>query len=104
MNHEEKGTKNCYWMPTVIFNRNDINLKKRDKLIKFLNSKKIDSRVFFWPLSILPFYRSVKLKNKISYDLYYRGLNLPSYFDLKFDDQKRVVNNIINFLKLKKNV
>lgn len=106
LNIETKGTINSFWMTTVIFNKGTINLKKRDNLIKHLKTKKIDTRVFFWPLSMLkPFKPNLyKKKNVISYDLYYRGINLPSYPELTFSKQKKVVNLIIKYLKLKKNV
>jgi len=104
MNIEKKTTTNSYWMPTVIFNKKDLNINRRNSLIKFLKNKDIDIRVFFWPLSIMSYYKSQKLRNKISYDLFYRGINLPSYVDLKLNEQKKIVSHIINFLKLKKNV
>ena len=103
MNIEKKTTTNSYWMPTVIFNKKDLNINRRNSLIKFLKNKDIDIRVFFWPLSIMSYYKSQKLRNKISYDLFYRGINLPSYVDLKLNEQKKIVSHIINFLKLKKN-
>ena len=52
----------------------------------------------------MSYYKSQKLRNKISYDLFYRGINLPSYVDLKLHEQKKIVYYIINFLNLKKNV
>ena len=104
MNIENKETTNSYWMPTIIFNKKDLNINKRNSLIKYLKSKNIDIRVFFWPLSIMSFYKSQKIKNKVSYDLFYRGINLPSYVELKLNEQKKVASYIINFLKLKKNV
>lgn len=104
MNIEKKTTTNSYWMPTVIFNKKDLDINRRNSLIRFLKNKDIDIRVFFWPLSIMSYYKSQKLRNKISYDLFYRGINLPSYVDLKLHEQKKIVYYIINFLNLKKNV
>ena len=104
MNIEEKNTINSYWMPTLIFNKEDLNLKKRNLLINYLKRKNIDIRIFFWPLSKMNFYENKKKINKVSYDLYFRGINLPSYPDLKFNQQKKVASHIIKFLGLKKNV
>ena len=104
MNIEKKHTTNSYWMPTIIFNKKDLNINKRNSLIEYLKSKNIDIRVFFWPLSMMNFYKSQKLNNKVSYELFSRGINLPSYVELKLNEQKKVVSYIINFLRLKKNV
>ncbi len=49
----------------------------------------IDARVFFWPLSMMPMFEA-KPQNKISYALYSRGLNLPSYHDMHHNDIVRV--------------
>ncbi len=87
-NPEPKDTKNGYWMPTVILDE-DIKFDRNDVLDKF-KEENIDARVFFWPLSSLPMFET-KEENSISYDLNKRGINLPSYHDLKEDDQLRVI-------------
>lgn len=92
LNHEQSYCKNSYWMPTIVFDEST-NLD-RDGLMKYLKENNIDSRPFFYPLSYLPNFKE-KRENLVSYKLYYRGLNLPSYFELEKND----VRNVIFFIK-----
>ena len=61
--------------------------KKRDQLIKHLNSKKIGTRTFFCPLTHQPFLKKIKgynkYKCKISENMWKQGLYLPSANNLK---------------------
>ena len=78
-NIEELGTRNSYWMPTAIFNKNyDLNISN---LIKEFQVQNIDARSFFWPLSSLRFFTEIK-ENKIARDVAKRAINLPSFYDI----------------------
>jgi len=88
LNPEPPGTVNGYWMPTVVVNEN-VRFD-RDRLLAAFKAAEIDGRVFFWPLSRLPMFNT-KLRNEVSYRLYERAVNLPSYHDLTADDQERVL-------------
>jgi perosamine synthetase len=91
MNPEHKGTVNGYWLPSIIINA-DIEFD-RQILLDLFAKDHIDARIFFWPLSILPMFAD-KPKNIISYNLYQRGVNLPSYHDLKEPEMDRVIEKI----------
>lgn len=87
LNIEPEGTVNCAWMPTVVANRNlPFN---REALLEDMRAHNIDARVFFWPLSMLPMFES-KPANEVSYSLYRRAINLPSYHDIREDEIDRV--------------
>ena len=64
-----------------------------------MKENKIDSRPFFYPISSLPMFEK-KPENNISYDIYERGINLPSHHDLKKEDVSYVCNCIKSFLPL----
>jgi perosamine synthetase len=98
MNPEPEGCLNSFWMPTILFGNSWIF--EREELLKELKRKKIDGRVFFYPLSSLPMFEKVE-NNKISYNLFGRAINLPSYYELTLDDQKRIFETIQNFLEKK---
>ena len=88
MNPISHDHKNGYWMPTIVLNS---ALKTtRSQLTKSFDANKIDARVFFWPLSTLPFLNE-KVNTPIAFDLSERALNLPSYHDITQDDQHRVI-------------
>ena len=88
MNPEPLGTKNGYWMPTVVVNEG-IRFS-REALLQDFKEEGIDGRVFFWPLSMLPMFADL-LENRVSYDLFPRAINLPTYHDLTEEDMDRVV-------------
>ncbi len=89
MNPEPENTINAYWMPTIVVDSN--TAFDRDSLLKEFKKDNIDGRVFFWPLSSQPMFQPVP-GNKVSYDVYTRALNLPSYHDITDDELKRVVH------------
>ncbi|MBW8330063.1 MAG: DegT/DnrJ/EryC1/StrS aminotransferase family protein [Thiobacillus sp.] len=91
MNPELNGTQNGFWMPTLVFSQ-ETGIT-RENLQAAFRSESIDARVFFWPLSSLPPFEPV-LKNRVSYDIPGRAVNLPSYHDLSESDLRRVVNVI----------
>lgn len=89
MNPEPLGTKNGYWMPTVVVNEG-IRFS-REALLQDFKEEGIDGRVFFWPLSMLPMFADLP-ENRVSYDLFPRSINLPTYHDLTEDNMDRVVD------------
>lgn len=91
MNVEQEGTKNLYWMPSIIFG-DSYNFNRED-LIRGLNDDGIGFRPFFFPVSMYPMFESAT-ENTVSYSLYEKGINLPSYHDMTRDDVKTVVNSL----------
>jgi len=88
MNPEPAGTRNGYWMPTVVV---DAGVRfDRAAFLAACAADEIDSRVFFWPLSMLPMFEP-KPENAVSYELHERAINLPSYHDLTEREMARVV-------------
>jgi len=69
----------------------------RERLFVFMKQNNIDGRPFFYPLSSLPVFES-RPENVISYDIFSRGINLPSYHDLRQVDVEYVCSIIRKFL------
>lgn len=88
MNPEPALTKNGYWMPCVVVDEGIAF--DREKLLEAFAADNIDGRVFFWPLSMLPMFAR-KPENSVSYSLYSRAINLPTYHDLKESEMDRVI-------------
>jgi len=84
MNLERENCINSYWMPTVILPE-CFCFEKRDKLIQAMINKGVQARPFFYPVSSFSMFSRLP-GNKMSYDLYQRGINLPSYFDMTKQD------------------
>jgi len=88
MNPEPAGTVNGYWMPTIVC-ADDVTFDRAALLTEFA-ANDIDGRVFFWPLSVLPMFAD-QPEHRVSYSLFPRAVNLPSYHDLSDRDIARVV-------------
>lgn len=95
MNPQPEYTVNGYWMPTIVVDKGVAF--DRDKMITHFQSHNIDARVFFWPLSMLSMFED-KPENTVSYGLYKRALNLPSYHDISDADIARVCDVIAGAL------
>jgi perosamine synthetase len=82
LNYEPMGTKNTYWMVTVILDHK-FGIKK-ERLIELMSTRNIDCRPFFHPLSSLPAYghlsqaKEASKRNQVSYQISPYGINLPS--------------------------
>ncbi len=87
MNPEPDGTINGAWMPTVVFSEE--TGVTREKLQVAFAAENVDARLFFWPLSGLPMFSSVK-PNHQAYSIPNRAINLPSYHDMTNQEVVRV--------------
>ena len=97
MNPEPAGTRNGYWLPTLVFDK-ALNVD-REKLFEHHKRFNIDTRPLFFPLSSLPMFERC-LHNEVAYDIYERGINLPSYHDLSEEEQYFVIQVTKDFLHL----
>lgn len=95
MNPEKPGTTNGYWMPSIVVNEG-VEFDRQRLLDKFA-AENIDGRVFFWPLSSLPMFEA-KPANLVSYTIYNRACNLPSYTDLAEEDISRVCQAVVSVM------
>ena len=86
LNYQPPGTRNAYWMVTVVLDPK-FGLKKQD-LMQAMDSNNVDGRPFFFPLSALPAYEGrpeaavARERNSVAYRLTPYGLNLPSGMSL----------------------
>lgn len=98
MNPESAGTRNGYWMPTIVVD-SDVPFD-REELLAAFRADNIDGRVFFWPLSSLGLLEPCH-SYTISRSLSRRALNLPSYHDMTEIDLERIVVVVRSFLDKK---
>lgn len=95
LNPEPNGTRNGYWMPTLVADPGAPF--DRDRLLAAFQADNIDGRVFFWPLSSLPMF-GARPENVVAYSLPPRAVNLPSYHDLDEAGMARVVQCVRHVL------
>lgn len=91
MNPEPPGTVNGYWMPTIVADEG-VPFDRQTLLGNFKRNE-IDGRVFFWPLSMLPAFEA-RPEHVVSYGLYPRAVNLPTYHDLSEEEMERVIRAV----------
>ena len=103
LNAEPPGTRNAYWMVTVVWDaawgidKNALQLQ--------LDADGIDTRPFFHPLSSLPAYHNApsaqgaRERNPVAYDIASRALNLPSALNLTEDQVDRVCRTLVQRLQ-----
>jgi perosamine synthetase len=98
LNSEAADVFNVYWMVTVVL---DPQLGwTKEKLVPALREHNIDSRPFFYPLSMLPAYQSfptataARDRNSASYAVSPYGVNLPSALSLTEEQVEIVVERL----------
>ncbi len=72
------------------------NKKQRDGLMNHLSGLEIETRPFFYPVHVMPFYKDIN--NPVSEDLSERGISIPSYPMLSTEDIDYISSQIINYL------
>ncbi len=86
LNSEAPDTLNTYWMVTALTDAR--SGPSKETLIPLLRDAGVDCRPFFYPLSALPAYRGcpsaqdASTRNPTAYDIAWRGINLPSGFNM----------------------
>lgn len=88
MNPEPQGTTNGYWMPTVVFQKSEKEL--RNIAVRAFASENIDARVFFWPLTSTPPFRGL-VPAEVASKVASRAINLPSFYGIEPSHIDRVV-------------
>lgn len=91
---EEEWSKSVHWLTTIKLRKNNL----RNKLIKYLFSKKIESRPMIFPVNFANHFKYIKKNNNVSSDISLNSLHLPSYLGLKKTQIKKISNLIIDWL------
>lgn len=93
LNFTADWASNVYWL--VCLEIEGYTEKERDNLIQALSLKGIETRPYFYPISDMPMYETNRIHTPVTHKVSQRGINLPSYFDLK--NQK--IDYICEFLQ-----
>jgi perosamine synthetase len=98
-NLENKNFFNGCWATTVVIGK-EYNLKAKN-IMSYLSKAKLPVRPFFYPLSSMKPFLNKRSKNlnKNAYDIFSRGLTLPSALNLNSSQIKNYSKTIIEILK-----
>ena len=97
LNAEKEWTRNIFWMSSIVLRKN-FGIT-RDELMAKLKEELIDTRPFFYPLSMFSFYHS-KAKNPVAYEIQLNGINLPSGVNLREEEVDYVATTVRKILQV----
>jgi perosamine synthetase len=83
-----------YWMCSILTK----DAKERDALREYLNELGIETRPLFYPVHTMPMYSGQFQRHPIAENLGWRGINLPSYPELKKEEIEFICFEIKNFM------
>lgn len=86
------------WLVTILVENNKI----RNSLRRFLMENNIETRPIFYPLHILPMFKSNRSEFQIAERIAGRGVSLPSYPTLKNEEIKFICDKITEFYRITK--
>ncbi len=89
---------NSYWIYTILIR--NIGEKKRDKLMKILGLKGIETRPGFYPLNTMrPYAKYGKGSYPVSKKIGVNSISIPTSINLTVKDQEYIYNKIIDSIK-----
>lgn len=98
LNSERPNTKSNRWMSSIILDK-DFGIS-RDQLRAELKKKLIDTRPFFYPISMFPMYK--EQNTPVAHHLGLDGINLPSGLMLQEEEVNYIATVLKNILNGKK--
>jgi len=93
--HPVGDVVHTYWMYSIL----TADTESREMLRKHLKENGVETRPVFHPVHTMPMYSDNYHQFKVAEDLGWRGINLPSYPDLTYEDVKEICNVISSFYK-----
>lgn len=96
MNYERPNTRSIFWMSSIVLDR-DFGIT-REELMNELKKRKIDTRPFFYPISMFPIYK--EQDTKVAHHIGLNGINLPSGLMLKEEVVDYVATQVRDVLGL----
>jgi len=98
---EADYTQSNYWMFSILVDKNKFG-RSRDELIRYLKTKNIETRPFFYPLPLLPPYKKTNRSSgfPVTSKIASRGINLPTYASLKTSEIQYITDCIHSAARL----
>lgn len=87
------GTVNTYWMCSILVPES----KDRDALREHLAAAGIETRPLFYPVHTMPMFSAKFKRFPVAENIAHRGMNLPSYPDLKEEDVRFISEQVNNY-------
>jgi perosamine synthetase len=94
LNRTANWAKNVYW--TICLEIDGYTEAERNRFMTKLKENGIDTRPYFYPISDMPMYQSTN--TPITHNIYQRGINLPSYFDLTQKEVQSISQTLVKII------
>ncbi len=94
--HQSEETVHSYWMCSILTQK----VEDRDLLRAKLTKAGIETRPVFYPVHTMPMYSAKYQKHKNAEDIGWRGINLPSFQDLQYDQVKYICSQIQEYYSI----
>ncbi|MDH3638399.1 MAG: DegT/DnrJ/EryC1/StrS family aminotransferase, partial [Gammaproteobacteria bacterium] len=93
---EQPWAKHAYWLPSIVLR--ETCRYSRDEVMSKMSEARIETRPFFVPMHKLPIYaESPQLgAYPIADELASRGINLPSYAELRNEEVQRICDALVD--------
>lgn len=89
LNRTASWAENVFWQ--VCMEGDGWTSAERDRFMKLLAKRGIETRPYFYPISDMPMYEpSSRAQTPVAHQVSEQGLNLPSYFDMNNQDIRDV--------------
>lgn len=95
INQTQAWATNAYWL--ICLENKKWTEKDRDDFMLELKKRGVDSRPFFYPMSDMPYLKE-QVNTPVTHEVYKRGINLPTYFDLTEEQVKFVCETVKTIL------
>ncbi|MEH7112589.1 aminotransferase class I/II-fold pyridoxal phosphate-dependent enzyme [Neobacillus niacini] len=101
---ELENTRSNRWLTTLLIEESDAGLSNQS-LLEFLSGENIEARHVWKPLHMQPIFKGVSYysheENKnVSEEIFNKGICLPSGSGMTEEQQRRVINNVLNVFSL----
>lgn len=96
MHNEASDVRHSFWMCTILVD----DPPQREQIREHLVVAGIETRPVFFPIHTMPMYAQMVTAFPVAEDLALRGINLPSWPDLTYEEVQRVVDSVSVFFEM----
>jgi len=87
---EKEYALHSYWMYTILIGEEFGS--NRDATMDMLQKNGVETRPMFYPMHIMPVYKEGSGRLKIAEQIASKGINLPTFYDMREDDVKFIAS------------
>lgn len=93
---EARYAQSNYWMYAILIDKNKFG-RTRDQLIAYLKTKNIETRPFFFPIPLLPVYKTYNQAKSfpVTVKIASQGMNLPTFASLTDEEINYICQTIV---------